>query len=610
MKKIVPIPLELLAPARNKEFGIAAINQGADAVYIGSPNFGARNAAANSLTDIEHLVQYAHFYKTKVYTAFNTLLFDDELERAEILIHHLYNLGIDGLIIQDMGILELTLPPVPLIASTQTHNTSPEKIRFFEAVGFKRVILARELSLEEICNIRRNTTIELESFVHGALCVSYSGQCYMSQAICNRSGNRGACAQPCRSRYDLVDARGKIIEKDKYLLSLKDLNLSQHLDKMIDAGITSFKIEGRLKDISYVKNVVSHYRQMLDTIIAGRNDLEQASSGKSILKFKPDPEKSFNRGFTSFNIEGRQTEWGTYDTQKAMGKYVGIVSKVADNYFIMSGEELVNGDGICFFDIHRNLLGTNINVVKDHKIFPGNIQGIKEGMAIYRNNDSAFEKQLLLTSDRRIGVHLELSAQMSALRLKITDDENNIAIIEQEGQFIESEKQDIARHQIIRQLSKLGDTAYYPKEISLTGDIVPFLSPGNVNNLRREAVNLLNKVRNEVYEKAYKPFIVSGVPYPEKQLSYMANITNEKSRQFFTRHQSEVLEMGFEKTTAFTGKALMTTKHCIRYQYQMCPVYQLPKGKFDEPVYLKDNKHKYRLRFDCKRCVMEIIFEK
>ena len=343
--------LELLSPAKNMEFGREAVNHGADALYIGAPAFGARAAATNTIQDIETLVNYAHLYGSKVFATVNTLLFDDELEPAVEMIRELYNIGVDALIIQDLGLLECDLPPIELHASTQCHNASVERVRFMESVGFKRVILARETSLEQMRAIREATSVDLEGFVYGALCVSYSGQCYMSQYLNQRSGNRGACSQPCRSTYDLLTEEGRTIMKNRHLLSLKDFNASQYIGSMIDAGISSFKIEGRLKDLSYVKNITAYYRQLLDSMMDGH---ERASSGATTVFFTPDPERTFNRGYTDYFLRGRQP-MASFATQKSIGKPVGVVSTVGRfTLTVDSKETFVNGDGLCFFD-ERNL---------------------------------------------------------------------------------------------------------------------------------------------------------------------------------------------------------------------------------------------------------------
>ncbi|HEX9972869.1 MAG TPA: U32 family peptidase, partial [bacterium] len=401
--------IELLAPAKDLAVGIAAINCGADAVYVGADRFGARDAAGNSLDDIAWLTDYAHKYWAKVYVTLNTILFDNEIPSALKLISRLYNLGIDGLIIQDVGLLEHDLPPIPLIASTQMHNDSAEKIQFLEKIGFHRVILARELNFDEIQKIRQHSTIELEFFIHGALCVCYSGQCYLSYAIGGRSGNRGQCAQPCRRSYSLLDRKGNTLTADRYLLSLKDLNLSDHLEKLIQAGIASFKIEGRLKDKFYVMNVVGHYRKLLD-VLMNKLALTKNSSGEVTFDFTPDPSKSFNRGFTKYFVNGRGENIAAIDSPKSIGEPIGKVVTVANQYFTIDAEKnFTSGDGICFFD-DEHLEGTFVNQALGNKIYPDKMKSIKPGAMIYRNHDQAFIRQLENSkTSRKISVKLQFN---------------------------------------------------------------------------------------------------------------------------------------------------------------------------------------------------------
>jgi putative protease len=392
--------IELLAPARDYDCARAAILCGADAVYIGAPQFSARAAAGNSLDDIRRVVGLAHVYFVRVYVALNTILTDEELAAAKELIEQLYEIGIDGLIVQDMGLLEMELPPIPIIASTQTNNASIEKVKFLEEVGFSRVILARELTVDQIAAIRAGTSVELECFVHGALCVGASGQCYMSYALGGRSGNRGECAQPCRRRYTLKDSTGKVVSTDRYLLSLKDLNLSANLAELLDAGATSFKIEGRLKDAGYVANIVGFYRQKLDAILAERG-LRKSSSGSVSLNFSPEPNKTFNRGFTGYGVTGRGPKMGSIDTPKSMGEPVGTIAEIGKDWFTLAGDmELHNGDGVCFFDAYGELCGTVINRVENGRAVPQKMDGLKAGVELYRNYDHVFAKQLKTPSGR------------------------------------------------------------------------------------------------------------------------------------------------------------------------------------------------------------------
>ncbi len=387
--------IELLAPAKNLVCGISAINHGADAVYIGGPQFGARAAACNSLVDIEKLVAHAHQFGAKVYVALNTVFDDRELELAVQLCHQLYGIGVDALIIQDVGLLESDLPPISLHSSTQMNNRTVDKVRFLEKVGFQQVVLARELSLSQIKEIRAATSVPLEFFIHGALCVSYSGQCYISEVMAGRSANRGECAQFCRHKFTLKDGQGKILAKDRYLLSLKDLNLSAHLGALIDAGISSFKIEGRLKDENYVKNVTAYYRQALDKIIDEDGGLQRSSSGRCSFGFIPDPSKSFNRGQTDYFLTDQRNRPGAIESPKSTGQRLGKVEHAEKRFFVLeTGEEINNGDGLCFFDPEKGLVGIKVNRVENGKIYPKDPVVLPIGLTVYRNSDTAFNKML------------------------------------------------------------------------------------------------------------------------------------------------------------------------------------------------------------------------
>ena len=601
------IPIELLAPARNVDFGKAAINHGADAVYIGASQFGARAAAGNSIGEIEELIRYAHTYRGRVYATLNTILYDHELSEVRQLIQDLYESGIDGIIIQDMGILEFDLPPVQLIASTQTHNNSVEKVLFLEKVGFSRIILARELSLEEIRTIRSQTKAELESFVHGALCVSFSGQCYMSQAICNRSGNRGACAQPCRSVYNLLDKDKNILQKDKHLLSLKDLQLSDYIDDMMDAGISSFKIEGRLKDTGYVKNIVSHYRQKIDMILEDKKKYCKSSSGKSIISFQPDPERTFNRGYTPLLLNGRTEKIASLHTQKSLGKKIGVVTAIEKNWFKITGEKLSNGDGICFFQ-SQGLGGTLINKVEGEKIFPRQMDGLVIGLEIFRNHDHEFEKNLdNSTHSRKIEVQMILTETAGGYSLKLQDEDGTVAVISTDMEKMVADKQEGARELIIQQLEKLGDTIFICRKVTLELSFVPFLRASVINQMRRTVAEKLEETRLKAYEKTIFTHLFSDDPYPQKQLTYLGNISNHLAQKFYERHGVKKIEPAFELAGSTGEMVVMTTKHCIRYHLDACPIHQKSSKKLNEPLFLQDNHHKYRLDFDCKQCQMKVI---
>lgn len=610
--------LELLAPAKNAEQGVAAINHGADAVYIGAPLFGARAAAGNSLDDIEKLVRHAHLYNSKVFTTVNTLLFDNELDKANKLIHQLYNIGVDALIVQDMGLLETDLPPIELHASTQTHNISLEKVQFLEKVGFKRVILARETSLEQMRLLRTNTHVELEAFVQGALCVCYSGQCYMSQYLNERSGNRGCCGQPCRSTYDLYteDTDGmKLLRKEEHLLSLKDFNASQHIATMIDAGITSFKIEGRLKDLSYVKNVTAFYRQLLDSLMemshtdADSEPLAPASDGKTSFFFTPDPARTFNRGFTDYFLEGRQ-KMASMATQKSLGKKIGTVTKIDHNTItIKTQETFTPGDGLCFFNPERRLEGFFVNHVEGNRVSPNRMpENLTTGTTVWRNNDFAFEKQLQgKTSERKINITFILSETSDGFSLTAQDSGELSATASIQCEHFSARDTQKAVEQIEKQLSKLGDTPFSLKAVHTRLTTPRFIPASALNEMRRQAVALLIEQRITSRRPTDKPFSKSNHPYFETHVDYRANIINEKSAQFYRRHGVETMEYGLEKTHDYADKALMTTKYCLRYELGICFKNRTTNCRGN--LYLRNNKNLFLLKFDCARCEMQVTLK-
>lgn len=601
------IKLELLAPAKDLDHGMAAINHGADAVYIGSPKFSARKAAGTDIDQIENLAKYAHLYSARVYVALNTILYDSELEEAQKLIKQIYEAGADALIIQDMGILELSIPPLPLFASTQTHNYTPEKVLFLEKVGFKRVILARELSLDQIGKIRQSTSVELESFVHGALCVSFSGQCYMSQSVCQRSGNRGDCAQPCRSAYKLIDAKGNTLVRDKHLLSLKDLNLSNEIPDLVRAGITSFKIEGRLKDISYIKNVTAHYRLAIDKFLNNHTGYQKQSSGQCSFDFVPDPQKSFTRGFTTYNLHGRKEKLSSFHTQKAIGKQVGKVLKLKDRGFIYDGEKLNPGDGICFFAANNELTGFYVNKAEGNIIIPSNKVELQEGTALYRNFDLDFENTLKKSATPlKIPVDIKVKANPNELVLTIIDTDGNNSTLRKNLNGDKADNPEKSVETLKSQLAKLGNTPFLLKSFSLDVNTVPFVPVAKINEIRREAIELLISIRMKNYSRETVQTKPNNFPYPEPKLDYRANVSNKLSQKFYARHGVGSVEPAFELTPETADRVVMVTKHCIRYQMDACPRYN-NKQQLNEPLFLKDNNQTYQLKFNCKECVMEIV---
>ncbi|MBO7101958.1 MAG: U32 family peptidase [Bacteroidales bacterium] len=602
--------LELLSPAKNLEFGREAVNHGADALYIGAPAFGARAAATNTLEDVEALVKYSHLYGCKVFATVNTLLFDDELEAAVGMIRRLYNIGVDALIIQDLGLLECGLPPIELHASTQCHNASLERIKFMESAGFKRIILARETSLEQMRALREATTVDLEAFVHGALCVSYSGQCYMSQYLNSRSGNRGCCSQPCRSTYDLVTADGRLLMKDRHLLSLRDFNASQQLASMIDAGITSFKIEGRLKDLSYVKNITAYYRQLLDSLMEGH---ERASIGSCTFTFRPDPDRTFNRGYTDYFLRGRQP-MASFDTQKSLGKRIGKVTAIGRRTLTIDGTEpLANGDGLCYFDADHRLQGFLVNEVQGRSVAPNQMPALKVGTVIWRNNDVLFERRLQgHSADRRIGVAMRFRTTGQSFSLELADEDGLTAAICKALDHTPSDNPDRNSQNIVRQLSKLGDTPFEAREVTDETSGCYFLTASQLNQLRREAVEALTNRRIEHFRPADTLRIDCGTPYPGTVLDYRANVLNAKAETFYRRHGVQQIEHGLEQTLDYDGKALMTTRYCLRYELGCCLQGKNKKGETSgeikpaDTLLLRNQERLFRLEFDCFECLMRI----
>ncbi|MBR1850641.1 MAG: U32 family peptidase [Bacteroidales bacterium] len=600
--------IELLAPAKDLDFGREAINHGADAVYIGAPAFGARAAATNSVADIEQLANYAHLFGARVFVTVNTLLFDSELEPAVALIKQLYDAGADALIIQDLGLLECDLPPIELHASTQLHNATLERVKFMESVGFKRAILARETSLAQMQTLRQNTNIELESFIHGALCVCYSGQCYLSLALNGRSGNRGTCSQPCRSAYDLLAPNGQKLIANRHLLSLRDFSAAQHLGSMIDAGISSFKIEGRLKDMAYLKNVTAFYRQLIDNYLVTHPEHEAASQGRTQIGFVPDPERTFNRGYTDYFLVGRH-KMASHATQKSLGKKIGTVAKVSANSLVLNTlEKITAGDGLCFFGRDGQLQGFLVNRVEGQSIYPNTMPAIEVGSTVWRNNDYAFEKTLKGNSaTRKLDVDIILSATCSELRLTFTTPDGLRAEASTPNIFDTAQKPDMALKQIENQLSKLGETIYSARSVRVEAKPVPFVPAATLNELRRQAAEQLNTIRTEFYKPQPCQTTPNDVPYFEPEVDYNANVVNSRAKAFYERHHAKVTEWGLDLCHNFDGKALMTTKYCLRYELGKCLKTLKPSNiPADTSLLLHNNGRTLRLTFDCHACQMKI----
>lgn len=616
MKKI-----ELLSPAKNLEVGIAAINHGADAVYIGGPGFGAREKVSNSIDDIEKLCRHAAIYDAKVYVTLNILLFDNELEQARKIAWDCYNAGVDALIVQDMALLMMDLPPIALHASTQCNNTTAEKVKFLEDVGFKQVVLARELSINEIKEIRSKTTVPLEFFVHGALCVSYSGQCYLSHVIGHRSANRGACAQPCRLKWNLEDENGNTLIANRHLLSLRDMNNSKNLEELIDAGITSFKIEGRLKDADYVKNTTAFYRKALDEIISRRPDLERASLGDSTPAFVPNLEKSFSRGFTDYFAHGRQKIDSPF-TPKSMGEYIGSIQKIEGKRLtvnLLKGIELHNGDGLCFLDENNELQGFNVNGVDGSTILSSAplsfraprrdtpcVSAASEGIALYRNFDIIWQKSVDASNgNRKLPINLELSETSEGFKLS----SENVSVCLQCPKDIAKNPEKVLEN-IRTKLSQWGDTKFTVKDIEIKFNDVYFIPASVLGEMKRQLVVELEKalVENHRENRIVRTHRVCPLQsnYPESDLSYLGNVTNSLSRQFYENHGVTHIDDGLEKSMPEGEMVVMTTKHCIRYANGMCAK---ETGKPATPLYISNERGRFRLDFDCKNCLMKVIYK-
>ncbi len=610
MHKMKQRPIELLAPAKNLECGIEAINHGADAVYIGAPRFGARAAAGNSLADIEALVQYAHLYNVRIYVTVNTILRDDELKETEAMIWDLYRVGVDALIVQDMGLTQLNLPPIPLHASTQMDNRTVEKVRFLADAGFRQVVLARELSVNEISSIHAACPDTLlEVFIHGALCVSYSGQCYVSEACFGRSANRGECAQFCRLQFDMTDADGKVIEKGKHLLSLKDMNQSDNLEELLDAGASSLKIEGRLKDVSYVKNVTAYYRQKLDALFKRRKEYVRASSGSVKLAFRPQLDKSFSRGFTDYFAHGRNPGIFSFNTPKSLGEEVGTVKEIRGNYLTVAGvKAFSNGDGLCFLDAQGRLQGFRVNKVENNKLFPQEMPRIKPKTVLYRNFDQEFDRIMQKKSaERKLAVDVSLAENNFGFTLTICDEDGNSV------SMALSKNKELARtpqhDNLINQLGKLGNTPFVPRNIEVDLSENWFIPSSELAELRRATVEKLLALRRINYHRELWRMPETEHPYPQKELTYLGNVMNKESAAFYQKHGVERIAPAFEVEHP-EGAALMFCKHCLRYSMGWCPVHHKVKSPYREPYYLvSGDGKKFRLQFDCKNCQMKVYSE-
>ena len=611
--------LELLAPAKNLECGIAAIDHGADAVYIGAQKFGARVAAGNSVDDIRQLCTYADQFAAKVYVTVNTIIYDNELKDTERLILELQEAGVDAILVQDMGLLNLSFSQslnssISLHASTQTDNRTAEKVRWLRSLGFRRVVLARELSVEEIAAIHQEVPdVELEVFVHGALCVSYSGLCYASQYCFGRSANRGACAQVCRMKFDLLDADGRELEHQRHLLSLKDLNQSAHLEELIQAGAVSFKIEGRLKDVGYVKNVTAAYSEALNAIIRQHPDRYcRASRGQCTYTFRPDLYKTFNRGFTTYFLHGRQPDIFSPDTPKALGEYVGRVKELRRDSFNVAGTAtFANGDGLCFFNADNELEGFSVNRAEGNRLFPQHMPtNLHPGVSLYRNNDQQFERLLSRpSSERRILIRLSLGVTSDGFSLSAEPVGTPAATPVEVT--IACEHQQAAKPQhdnIVRQLSKLGGTIYECSRVDLSDAFGYFIPNSTLTDLRRHLVQALttHSSISRISSKSSSSSKSSPSSPPAYDHPYLYNIANRLSCEFY----------GADAPTAYELRGgdgpIMQCRHCLRYALGRCRKNPADRSTVEwrEPLFLRlGDGRRFRLEFDCKHCQMNVYAE-
>ncbi|PRZ21673.1 peptidase U32 family protein [Flavobacterium granuli] len=603
--------IEILAPAKNLVQGIAAINAGADAVYIGAPQFGARTNATNSVEDIAEMVKYAHLFKAQVFVVINTILYDNELEACKKLIYQLYDIGVDALIVQDMAIMEMDLPPIVIHASTQANNRDPKHVKFLKDIGMQRVVLARELNLDQVRDIAAATDVELEFFVSGALCVSFSGNCYMSIAGGERSANRGSCAQNCRLPYNLIDGNGTTLLTESHLLSIKDLDLSDQLPSLIEAGITSFKIEGRLKDIVYVKNNTSFLRKKLDAFLENNDSFQKASSGRTFYNFEPEMDRSFNRGYTDYFVNQRKEKIGNWESPKSQGQLIGKITEIkANGYVIENHDKLNNGDGLYFINEEGVADGVQINIIVNDIVVPNTFKNIAVGTVIYRNSDAEFNRivEKENAAVRKIGVSLQFTEIQDGFQLTAIDEDGHrsISTLITEKEAAKSEESVIPN--ITKNLAKTGNTPFIVDDIQVEFTNNWFLPISKVNEVRRTVLEQLIDIRIQEYHREEFQITKSDIPYPTEKLDFTFNVSNKLARAFYKRHGVTEIEKAFELQWD-PGKArVMTTKYCVKYELGKCARFQRATmgEKVVEPLTLKHGENEYKLKFNCKPCEMEI----
>ncbi|MCS2160535.1 U32 family peptidase [Scandinavium sp. H11S7] len=612
--------LELLSPARDASIAREAILHGADAVYIGGPGFGARHNASNSLSDIAELVPFAHRYGAKIFVTLNTILHDDELEPAQKLITDLYQTGVDALIVQDMGVMQLDIPPIELHASTQCDIRSVEKAKFLSDVGFSQIVLARELDLQQIKAIHDATDANIEFFIHGALCVAYSGQCNISHAHTGRSANRGDCSQACRLPYTLKDDQGRVVAYDKHLLSMKDNDQTANLAALIDAGVRSFKIEGRYKDMSYVKNITAHYRQMLDAIIEDRGDLARASAGRTEHFFIPSTDKTFHRGSTDYFVNARKGDIGAFDSPKFIGLPVGEVLKVSkESLDVQVTEPLANGDGLNVM-IKREIVGFRANMVEKigenrYRVWPNEMPAdlykARPNAALNRNLDHNWSQALTKTSsERRIAVDIEMGGWQEQLILTLTSEDGVTVTHTLDGNFEEASNAEKAMSNLQDGVAKLGQTIYYPRDVQVNLPGALFVPNSLLNQLRRETVEMLDVARLAAYQRGSRKAVSTPAPvYPETHLSFLSNVYNHKAREFYHRYGVQLIDAAYEAHEEKGDVPVMITKHCLRFAFNLCP--KQAKGNIKSwkatPMQLINGDEVLTLKFDCRPCEMHVI---
>ncbi|MDD2562929.1 MAG: U32 family peptidase [Salinivirgaceae bacterium] len=602
--------LELLAPAKNAEIAFDAINHGADAIYMGASRFGAREQASNTIEEIETVVNYAHLFGVKVYCTVNTILYNDELESAQQLIRDLWNIGVDAIIVQDVSVFEMDLPPMRFHVSTQTNNRTLEQVDYWDRSGVSRVILARELSLAEIATIRANTKVELEAFIHGSLCVSYSGNCYLSSDISHRSANRGNCAQPCRLPYDLVNSEGEVLIHNKHILSLGDLDATAVLGDLIKSGVTSFKIEGRLKDASYVKNITAHYHNLLNKFIAQNGEYSRSSHGRVTVGFEPDPERTFNRGTSTFFYKERMKDLVNLGSPKSLGKYMGTINQVGTNWFSMEGNEpLTNGDGICFF-VNGAMKGTQIEGVTKIGYKAQDMTGIRVGLKIYRNRDHGFLKMVDNSiKGRGLGISIELAFFGQELNVKITS-ENKMFSCTKAVDAEEANNQERAKEVWQTQFAKTGDSGFIADQVVVVGAPLPHMPVSKINELRRDLLDRYTEFLLLQHKNQRDVSDLKTIPYHKTALTYQHNVSNQLADAYYTHRGVTDIEPAFEIEKPNYAYRVMTTKYCVLFEMGKCK--KLVKGvdrDLKEPLFLVHRERRYPLEFDCAKCEMIIKTE-